>query len=288
MQHFSFLAGELLRITQAGRSCLIHLTQTPLFKGKDDYVGLMDFRGDVIRLFQAVGWIYYGEVTIDKNPQVKASRTKEHSLLFKTLSSDSSACRVAMADYLIHFKKPGENQNPIKSGIHQKYNPGGGWITSEEWISWARPCWYGDRWFSETEWREYVEKTRHIPERAMPSNVVWYGADWNPKNDPGAGIRETDVLNVAIARDKDDERHLCPLQLHLIERCIKLWSNPGDIVFDPFNGIGSTGYEAIKLKRRYVGCELKESYYKTAIRNLESAIQESSQLSLFDLLPANG
>lgn len=286
MNHFSFLAEELLRITQEGRSCLIHLTQTPLFKGKDDVVGLLDFRGDVIRLFQSKGWIYYGEITIDKNPQIKASRTKEHSLLFKTLSEDSSSCRMAMADYLIHFKKPGENKNPIKAGTHARWNPKGGWITSEEWILWARPCWYNDQWFSEDEWREYVQVTKHIPERAMPSNVVWYGSDWNPLNDSNAGIRETDVLNVAVARDDKDERHLCPLQLGLIDRCIKLWSNPGDVVFDPFNGIGSTGYESLKLDRKYIGIELKESYYKTAIKNLESAIDKSCQLSLFDLLPA--
>jgi DNA modification methylase len=240
--HFSFLVPELFRVTIPGRSCCIHLTQSPIFKGRDGYVGLRDFRGDVIKLMESEGWIYYGEATIDKDPQVKAARTKDHSLLFKTLSGDSADCRMALADYLLQFRKPGKNPFPVHAGYHPRWNPNGGWITPDEWIEWAAPVWYRAN-------------------EAMPG-----------------GIRETDVLNVRAAREKEDERHLCPLQLGVIERAVKLWSCPGDLVFSPFAGIGSEGFVALQLGRRFTGIELKESYWTAACRNLSEA---KSQTELF-------
>lgn len=246
MDHFEFLMPELLRITMPGRLCAIHLTQEPVFKGKDGYVGRRDFRGNVIRRMEANGWIYWSEVTIDKNPQIKAARTKEHTLLFKTLVTDASNNSPALADYLVVFKKPGENPSPIQAGIHPNYNNADGWITSEDWIEWAAPVWYG----------------RH---RGIPG-----------------GISETDVLNVKQARETDDERHLAPLQLGVIERCVKLWSNPDDTVYSPFAGIGSEGYVAIKNKRRFIGGELKRSYWLSAIENLKTAENERGMMSLFD------
>ena len=138
-----------------------------------------------------------------------------------------------MADYLVIFRKPGDNPDPIASGMHPRWNPHGGWITSEEWIEWAAPVWY--------------------------RQVNGY---------PG-GIRETDVLQARPAKDEKDEKHLCPLQLGVIERAVKLWSNPGDIVADPFAGIGSTGHVALTFQRRFWGCELKPSYWNVAVRNLE-------------------
>lgn len=238
--HMEFLIGELLRVTMPGRLCAIHVVNEPIFKGKEGYSGIRDSRGELVRRMTAAGWIFFGDVTINKDPQIKAARIKEQSLLFKTLSSDSIECRPAFPDYLCVFKKPGENPEPVKAGTHERWNPHGGWISSEEWIEWAHPVWNG--------------------------------------------IKESNVLNVRAARDPNDERHLCPLQLEIIERAIKLWSNPGDIVLDPFNGVGSTGYQAIKLRRKYVGVELKESYYDQAIKNLESAEDEMRQGSIFDLL----
>jgi len=248
LDQFRYLIPQLLRVTMPGRLCAIHLTQSPAFKHSDGYIGLKDFRGDVIRLMESEAWIYFGEVTIDKDPQVKASRTKEQSLLFKTLAQDAANCRMAMADYLLLFKKPGDNPRPIKAGSNKRYNPDAGWITDQEWIEWAAPCWY--------------RASKHYP----------------------GGIRETDVLNVAAARESDDERHLCPLQLGVIERAIKLWSAPGDTILDPFNGIGSTGYQALKLHRRYIGVELKQSYFTTARKNLERAEREMNQGTLWGLL----
>lgn len=235
IEQFRFLIPELLRVLMPGRSCAVHLTQGVAFKAHDGYIGIKDFRGDVIRAFEEAGFIYYGEVAIDKDPQVKAIRTKDAGLLFKSLATDSSRMHMALADYLLQFRKPGENRVPIRAGISEKYGNASGWITSEEWIEWAAPVWYraGDGY-------------------------------------PG-GIRETDVLNVRAARDEKDERHLAPLQLGVIERAVKLWSAPGETVLSPFAGIGSEGHVALQNLRRFIGIELKRSYFETAKVNLAAA-----------------
>jgi hypothetical protein len=250
MEHFRYLIApeKLLRVMMPGRTCAIHLTQAVAFKGVDGYIGIKDFRGKVITEMESAGWIYYGEVCIDKNPQLKAIRTKDRGLLFKTLATDSSHMHMALADYLLQFRKPGDNPEPIRAGISEKYQNEHGWITPEEWIEWAAP--------------------------------VWYRAD---AGIPG-GIRETDVLNVQQARETDDERHLAPLQLGVIERAVKLWSAPGDTVLDPFNGIGSSWYVSLKFNRKYVGCELKPSYFRSAVINLNRAIRERQQGALFSLI----
>lgn len=223
-EHFNFIIEELLRVTMPGRNCAVHVANIASTLSHDGFIGLKDFRGDVIRAFQKGGWIYHGEVTIDKNPQVQAIRTHAKGLLFVQKDKDSSWLRPALADYIVIFRKPGENPEPIK-----------GEISNEEWIEFARPVWYG--------------------------------------------IKETDVLNASIARENKDERHICPLQLGTIERCIKLWSNSNDIVLSPFMGIGSEGFKALQLGRRFIGIELKESYFNIAKRNLEEALAE--KLTLF-------
>lgn len=241
VEHFGFLMPELLRILMPGRSCCVHLTQTLKVKYLDGVSGIRDFRGAVIAAMEAAGFNYYGEVAIDKDPQIKAIRTKDQGLLFKSLATDSSRMHMALADYLLQFRKPGDNPQPIRAGISERYGNPEGWITAEEWIEWAAPVWY----------------------RATA-------------NYPG-GIRETDVLNAAVARDAPDERHIAPLQLGVIERAVKLWSNPGDLVMSPFAGIGSEGVGALRNNRRFVGVELKPSYFDTACRNLTTA---EGQLSL--------
>lgn len=246
IEHFRFLAVPLLRATMPGRSCAVHLTQINAKKSVDGYIGLKDFRGATIRMMEDVGWVYYGEVCVDKNPQVKAIRTKDAGLQFKSLATDSARMHMAMADYVLQFRKPGDNPAPIRAGVSAKYKNPDGWISQEEWIRWARP--------------------------------VWYAQDWAPDGD---GIAETDTLNVHQARETDDERHLAPLQLGLIERCVKLWSAPGELVFSPFMGIGSEGYVATKLGRRFVGSELKRGYWKHAVKNLRRADAESAQNTLF-------
>jgi len=244
IEHFKFLVGpdKLLRVTMPGRICAVHLSQALAFKHTDGHVGMKDFRGKVISTMEDAGWIYYGEVAIDKNPQLKAMRTKDQGLLFKTLATDASKARPALADYVLQFKKPGDNPKPIKAG--RKGNTAG-WITNDQWIEWAAPVWY--------------RQTDMLP----------------------GGIRESDVLNFRDGRTEQDERHLCPLQLGVIERCILLWSNPGEVVYSPFLGVGSEGYEAIRLGRQFVGGELKKSYFDLAVMNLREAEKLSAQDDLF-------
>lgn len=228
-EHFNYVIDHLLRVTKPGRDCCVHVQQIAASLVHDGFIGLKDFRGDVIRAFVDRGWIYHGEVCIDKDPQVQAIRSHSKSLLFVQLRKDASWMRPAFADYIIIFRKPGENTVPVKPDI-----------TNEEWIAWARPIWYG--------------------------------------------IKETETLNAAEGRDDKDERHVCPLQLGTIERCIRLWSNPGETVFSPFMGIGSEGYEAIRHGRKFVGIELKESYFRTARKNLDRMIRQQTQATLFDLV----
>jgi DNA modification methylase len=224
--HFGFLQRELLRVTKPGRLTCVHVAQVPAMLGRDGYIGMRDFRGWTIQSFEQNGWIYHGEVCIDKDPQAQAIRTKAKSLLFVQLRKDASWMRPALADYILVFRKPGENTVPILPDL-----------SNEDWIEWARPIWYG--------------------------------------------IRESDTLQVAEARADEDERHICPLQLGTIERVIRLWSNPGELVLSPFAGIGSEGYEAIRLGRRFEGFELKPTYASIAAKNLSAAAEMREQGSLF-------
>ena len=263
INQFSFLmaADKLFRVMMPGRSVFVHITQGVAQKGRDGYIGMKDFRGPIIAMMESHGWIYYGEITIDKDPQLKAMRTKDHGLMFKSLVSDSARMHTAMPDILLQFRKPGDNPKPIRAGAVDRYkdDDNAGWVSNFEWINWARPIWYA---------ADYMPGT------------------WRPDHngDPYPdGIRETDVLNVHQARETNDERHLCPLQLGVIERCVKVWSAPGDVVLDPFTGIGSTGYVALQLGRKFIGSELKESYFRHACRNLDNVVAQQDQPTLFDL-----
>lgn len=221
-EHLRFVIDHILRLTKPGRLACVHVQQLTTTKATHGVIGMTDFRGQTIEAFQAAGWIYHGEVTIDKDPQAQAIRTKAQALMFGTLNRDSSMSRPALADYLLMFRKPGENAVPITPDCD-----------NETWIQWARPVWYD--------------------------------------------IRETDTLNSRVAREDADERHICPLQLPLIDRCVRLWSNEGETVLSPFAGIGSEGVMALRNGRRFIGCELKASYWRTAAENLR---EESGQLTL--------
>lgn len=281
IEHFRYLVtkDKLYRVMMPGRIVGIHLMQLTAMLNRDGYIGVKDYRGRVIQMMQDEGWIYHGEVTIDKNPQIQAVRNKERALLFKSLAQDSSVMRMALADYLLLFRKPGDNPVPIKAGKSAKYNPDGGWITEQEWVRWAHPVWPAPQLVMDRDGGEY-----HLEDVVPP---VWYRRVADPSkgsleaSNP-YGIQETDVLNVRQARETDDERHLCPLQLGVIQRAIKLWSAPGDIVYSPFAGVGSEGYEAIKLGRDFIGGELKRSYWQSAIENLQQAERERGMMTLFD------
>lgn len=228
--HYRFILAEVLRLTKRGRVSCVHVQQLTSTKATHGVIGLTDFRGDIIKAHIGAGWIFHGEVTIDKDPQAQAIRTKAQALMFATKNRDSSMTRPALADYLLLFRKPGENQVQIKTDV-----------TNDEWIEWARPVWLD--------------------------------------------IRETNTLNARAGRENADERHICPLQLDFIERCVRLWSNPGELVLSPFAGIGSEGWVALKQRRRFVGCELKPSYWRTAVDNLREQESLSGASSLFDVEP---
>lgn len=228
-EHYGYIIRENLRITKPGRICAVHVQQLTTTKSTHGVIGMTDFRGQVIAAYMDAGWVFHGEVTVYRDPQAQAIRTKAQALMFVTKNRDSSMTRPALADYLLLFRKPGDNAVPIKNDV-----------TNEEWIEWARPVWLD--------------------------------------------INETNTLNVRAARDAADERHICPLQLDFIERVIRLWSNPGELVFTPFAGIGSEVVTAIRLGRRGLGIELKPSYWRTAVANCRDVEHETSLPSLFDVV----
>lgn len=219
-EHFGFLVRDLYRVTKPGRLLSFHCMNLPTSKVRDGVIGIRDFRGELIRLFEEHGFIYHSEVCIWKDPVTAMQRTKALGLLHKQLKKDACMSRQGIADYLVTMRKPGDNPNPVTN-------------TNET--------------FPVSEWQKYA-------------SPVWM--DINP----------SDTLQYRSAREHEDERHICPLQLEVIRRAVRLWTNEGDTVLSPFAGIGSEGYVAIEERRRFVGVELKRSYYEQACRNLRSAV----------------
>ena len=231
--HLGFMFAGLMRVLKPGRAAVVHVCQIPRMK-RTGGVGLCDFRGTNIRIGERAGLVYEYDWSVRKNPQAQAIRTRSRELQFAGLESDRARQRGTLQDYLIKFRKPGENAVPIDAN---------GQVSRNDWIEWAEGCW-GD-------------------------------------------IQETDTLNTAAAKSDDDTRHICPLQLEVIRRCVLLFSNPGEIVFSPFTGIGSEGFvaiggrstktgKAIADARRFYGCELKPEYHAQALKNLATAQQQRS------------
>jgi DNA modification methylase len=232
--HHTFLADNLMRVLMPGRLIAMHVMQVPAMLVRDGWIGLHDFRGKMIAHMQERGFIYAGEVTCAKSPQAQAIRIRAKGLAFNQLHKDSAWSRPCLNDYIILFRKPGENPTPVKPDID-----------NNTWIVWASGIWVSTYYDSED------------------------------------GYRETYTLNVAEGRDADDTKHICPLPLDLVERCVRLWSNPGETVLDPFSGLGTTGVKALEYHRRYIGCELKDSYVKAQLVNLQRAESSLTQGSLF-------
>ena len=283
--HYQFMVKELYRVLMPGRLVSIHCMNIPAMKERDGYIGLKDFRGDMIRAFlgdasflvpavrslrarqQAAfiagdmyrhgkiqdsidtiesemaeysdtGFIYHSEVCIWKDPLIEATRTKALGLMHKQITKDSTRCRQGLPDYIVTMRKPGDNPEPV---THD-----GGLKT-----------FYGEDEpeggvYSHNVWRRYA-------------SPIW------------ADIRQGNTLNVVAARHNDDERHLCPLQIDTINRCLELWSNPGDTILSPFAGIGSEGYGALQMGRRFIGIELKPSYFEQAVKNMPRAVSRLNQ-----------
>lgn len=228
-EHFRFLVKELFRTIKPGRLVSFHCMNLPTSKTHDGYIGIKDFRGEMIKLFEEEGFIYHSEVCIWKDPVTAMQRTKALGLLHKTIRKDSSMSRNGIPDYLVTMRKPGSNQEFI-SHSHEDF-------PVDLWQKIASPVWMD--------------------------------------------IKQSNTLQFRHAKDNDDEKHIAPLQLDVIERALMLWSNPDDVVFSPFLGIGSEGYQSIKQGRKFIGTELKESYFKVAKKNMGKAIEESNQMDLF-------
>lgn len=223
-RHFAYLIQELGRVLMPGRLVSVHCMNLPAMKSRDGFIGVKDFRGDIIRLFVDGGLIYHSEVCVWKNPVTEMQRTKALGLLHKQIRKDSSMSRQGLPDYVATFRKPGENPETIAHTYEQ--------FPVDVWQRHASPVWMD--------------------------------------------IRQSNTLQRKYAREEKDEKHICPLQLDLIERCIDLWTNPDDIVLDPFCGIGSVPYQAVLMGRRGLGVELKGTYYQQAVKNLTIAQQDAS------------
>ena len=239
-EHYSYLIAELLRITMPGRIHAVHVMQLPTSKIRHGYIGMRDFRGEVIRAYEDAGWIFHSEVCIWKDPVVAQQRTKSIRLLHKQITKDSCISGQGLADYIVSFRKPGENPEPVNE-CFDRYSG-----TDEPDRSKYTTPTDGRNWYSIEVWQRYA-------------SPVWMD------------INQTRTLQYRGGRDNKDEQHISPLQLDVIERCIDLWSNPGDTVFTPFLGIGSEVYGAVTMGRKGIGCELKPSYFKQAVKNLASA-----------------
>lgn len=248
--HFGYLIPELLRVTMPGRLCAVHCKDLPLYKNRDGAAGLYDFPGKLVALFEAHGFTFHSRVTIWKDPVTEMQRTKNHGLLHKNFVARREVVRQGMADYVLVFRK----WSPEMPDCQVTHPPvPGDYIGTDPPTSWD-----SDRDWSIQTWQRYA-------------SPVWMD------------ISQTNVLGKSGARDEKDEKHICPLQLDVIERCVWLWSNPGDLVLSPFAGIGSEGYQALKMGRRFWGVELKESYWTQACANLEEAAAPDAQLSLLSI-----
>ncbi len=258
IKHFKFLAHELFRVTMPGRLLSFHVMNLPATIGRDGFIGIKDLRGGLIRIFQSVGFIFHSEVCIWKDPLIQAVRTKSLTLAHKQISKDAARCAQGYADYVITMRKEGINPEPVSKGRGFEYYIGSDNEPKEKKTDNPRTNKY-----SHAVWRRYA-------------SPVWMDID------------QTRTLNEKLAKEKDDERHLCPLQLDVIERCIELWTNPGDTVFSPFAGIGSEGYCALQMGRRFIGIELKKSYFDVACKNLADAKDRmNKQMRLFDEIKKN-
>jgi DNA modification methylase len=225
-EHFDYLIAELRRVMKPGHNVSFHCMLMPTSKERDGYIGLKDFRGDLIRAFQKHGFIFASEVVIWKDPVTAMQRTKALGLLHKTVRENACMSRQGIPDYLVTVRAPGEMVDRVKH-THENY-------PVSKWQTVASPVWMD--------------------------------------------IDPMDTLQYRSAREHDDERHICPLQLEVIRRGVELWTNPGDVVLSPFAGIGSEGYVSLQMGRKYIGTELKKSYYEQAVRNLQNALNLTNDL----------
>jgi DNA modification methylase len=246
-EHYEFVVKDIVRITMPGRMTCVHCMDVP--SGNSGVDHLRDFPGDIIRLHERLGFRYIARYHVWKEPLGVRNRTMAKNLAHKTIVDDSSLCSVASADYLLVFRKNGKNPIPIAhpTGLHE--------YAGEREIPYELLKYKGctgnqiENRYSHWIWRQYAS------------------AFWDD-------VRISRVLPFKESRDEEDEKHVHPLQLDVIDRCIILWSNPGEVVFTPFMGVGSEIYGAVTNGRVGVGAELKPSYYRQTVKNLYSIDDE--------------
>jgi DNA modification methylase len=246
-EHYKFLLSELYRVMMPGRLVSVHCQDLIATKTKDGFIGIKDFSGLMIQLMQELGFVYHSRVTIWKDPVCQMQRLKPIGLLHKQVEKDSSLSRQGLPDYLVTFRKPGENTEPIEGRLVEFYGED------------LPPISNDPKWHSINVWQRYA-------------SPVWMD------------IVQNDTLNFREAKEDDDHKHICPLQLTVIRRALQLWSNHGDVVLSPFAGIGSEGYVSLDMDRKFVGFELKKSYWDCQVKNLEYIENKPKQLALSDLI----
>lgn len=270
-EHYNFLIRELHRVTVPGRLSAVHCKQLVNYKGRDGMAGLRDFRGEIIRRHVEAGWAFHSEVTIWKDPVIEMQRTKAHGLLHKQVCADSSFSRQGMAEYLLMFRRWPRDE--FEDGqIEPVTRPDIGPIRFSDYIGESGPPTvrpHGD-WHTLNGEAQRKQRAYSIEVWQRYASPVWMD------------IRQTNVLNVQAARADEDSKHICPLQLDVIERAVELWTNPGDVVLDPFDGIGSSASTAVKMGRRAIGVELKHEYHEQALVNVGNALASTTQATLFD------
>ena len=258
--HYQFLIQELLRVTMPGRIHAVHCMQLPTSKIRHGHIGMRDFRGEIVRAYEDAGWIFHSEVCIWKDPVVAQQRTKSIRLLHKQITKDSTISGQGLADYMLMFRKPGDNPEPVDGMFDRYVGYGNEPASVGSRVASGRSQADAEKWFSIEVWQRYA-------------SPVWMD------------INQTRTLQYRAGRDEKDEQHISPLQLDVIERCIELWSNPGDVVLTPFLGIGSEVYGAVSAGRKGIGFELKPSYFRQAVRNI-AELDEAKTVNLFEMAAA--
>jgi len=254
--HYRYLIEQQFRVMMPGRLVAIHCMNLPTSKTQHGYIGIRDFRGELIRAYQQAGFIYHSEVCIWKDPVVAMQRTKALGLLHKQLMKDSAMSRQGIPDYLVVMRKPGSNPEPVTGALDH--------FVGEDVPANFKPVEYDD---GRRAYRMGNDAATPIDVWQRYASPIW------------TDINQTNTLQYQTARENDDERHICPLQLDVIERAIPLWTHPGDTVWSPFMGIGSEGYVSIQQGRKFIGAELKASYFQLATRNM--AMAKTIQQDLF-------